>query len=117
MPFLAICRSQPSLFEISCVILISKSKNLAANEKIKQKNDRIKIILKQKDFIKQPVITQGPTFLSFSFLIDCCISVFFSFLIKAFAEFERLRLYRQAFIVYKNGENLKILIKIFCQNL
>ena len=112
MPFLAICRSQPSLFEISCVILISKSKNLAANEKIKQKNDRIKIILKQKDFIKQPVVTQGPTF-----LIDCCISVFFSFLIKAFAEFERLRLYRQAFIVYKNGENLKILIKIFCRNL
>ena len=117
MPFLAICRSQPSLFEISCVILISKSKNLAANEKIKQKNDRIKIILKQKDFIKQPVITQGPTFLSFSFLIDCRISAFFSFLIKAFADFERLRFNRQAFIVYKNGENLKILIKIFCQNL
>ena len=29
-----------------------------------------------KNFIKQPVIKQGPTFLSFSFLIDGYISVF-----------------------------------------
>ena len=43
---------------------------------------------------------------------------FFSFLIKAFANFEKLiRFHWQAFIVYKNGENLKILIEIFCQKL
>ena len=56
-----------------------------------------------------------PTFLSFSFLTECCISIFFSFLIKVFANFEQLiRFHWQAFIVYKNGENLKILIEIFC---
>ena len=43
---------------------------------------------------------------------------FFSFLIKAFANFEKLiRFHWQAFIVYKNGENLKMLIEIFCQKL
>ena len=43
---------------------------------------------------------------------------FFSFLIKAFANFEKLiRFNWQAFIVYKNGENLEILIQIFCQKL
>ena len=34
------------------------------------------LIIILKDLIKQPVIKQIPTFLSFSFLIDCCISVF-----------------------------------------
>ena len=55
----------------------------------------------------------------FSFLIDCWIIVFFfSFLIKAFADFEKLiRFHGQAFTVHKNGENLKILIEIFCQKL
>ena len=65
---------------------------------------------------KQPVIKESPTFLNFSFLTECCKSVFFSFLIKAFASFEKLiRFHWQAFIVYKNGENLKMLIEIFCQ--
>ena len=41
---------------------------------------------------------------------------FFSFLIKALANFEKLvRFHWQAFIVYKNGENLKTLIEIFYQ--
>ena len=66
-----------------------------------------------KGFIKQPVIKQSPTFPCFSFLIDCCMSVFFCFLITAFVNFEKLlKFHRQAFIVYKNGENLKILIFI-----
>ena len=35
---------------------------------------------------------------------------------KAFVNFEKLiRFYRQAFIIYKNGENLKILKEIFSQ--
>ena len=43
---------------------------------------------------------------------------FFSFLIKAFENFEKLIwLHWHAFVVYKNGENFKILIKIFFQKL
>ena len=43
---------------------------------------------------------------------------FFSFLIKAFANFEKLiRFHWQAFIVYKNWKNLKMLIQVFCQKL
>ena len=43
---------------------------------------------------------------------------FFSFLIKAFTNFEKLiRFHWQAFIAYKTGENLKTLIEIFCQKL
>ena len=62
-----------------------------------------------KDFIKQPLIKQSPTF-----LIDGCISFFF--LIKTFANFEKLkRFHWQAFIVYENGEYLKMLKEIFCQ--
>ena len=52
-------------------------------------------------------------FFFFHLLLHKC---FFSFLIKAFASFEKLiRFHWQAFIVYKNGENLKMLIEIFCQ--
>ena len=66
------------------------------------------LIIILKGFIKQPVIEQSPNFLK----------CFFSFLIKAFANFEKLiRFYRQVFIVYKNAENLKILIEIFCPKL
>ena len=34
------------------------------------------LIIIWKGFIKQPVIKQSPTFLSFSFLIDYCVTVF-----------------------------------------
>ena len=68
----------------------------------------LRLIIILKDFIKQPLIKQSPNFLK----------CFFSFLIKAFANFEKLiRFHWQAFIVYKNGENLKMLIEIFCQKL
>ena len=57
-------------------------------------------------------------FFSVFLFSSTAVSVFFSFLIKAFVNFEKLiRFHRQAFIVYKNGENLKILIKIFRQKL
>ena len=73
------------------------------------------LIIILKGFIKQPVTKESPTFLSFYFLIDRCMC-FSSFLMKAFVNFEKLiRLYQQAFIVCKNGENLKILIEIFRQ--
>ena len=76
------------------------------------------MIIVLKGFIKQPVIKQRSFFLNLSFLADCCMSVF-SFFIKAFVNFEKLiRFYRQAFIAYKNKENLKILlIEIFRQKL
>ena len=52
------------------------------------------------------------------FLIDCCISVFFYFLIKTSVNLKKLiQFHRQVFIVYKNGVNLKILIEIFCQEI
>ena len=66
--------------------------------------------------IKQPAMKLSLTFSQFfssHWLLQKC---FFSFLIKAFANFEKLiRFHWQAFIVYKNGDNLKILIEIFCQ--
>ena len=72
------------------------------------------LIIILKVLIKQSVLKQSLTFLSISFLIDCCISVFFCFLIKPFSNFEKLiRFHWQTFIGYKNGENLKILIEIF----
>ena len=44
------------------------------------------------------------------------MSVSLSFLIKAFVNFENLiKFHLQAFIVFKNGEDLKILIEIFWQ--
>ena len=68
------------------------------------------IILKY--FLEQPVIKGHFSHFFFShWLSHKC---FFPFLIKAFSNFEKLiRFYRQAFAVYKNGENLKMLIEIF----
>ena len=70
------------------------------------------------EIIKRPAIKQSPTYQFFYSLIDCCMSVFFSFVIKAFVSFEKLIIFhRQAFVLYKNVENLKVLIKIFRQKL
>ena len=83
----------------------------------------VPLIIILKDFIKQPAIKQSQPFLSFSLLIDCCVSVFSLFLSKHlqvlknwFSNFEK-RFHWQAFIVYKTGENLKILMEIFYQKL
>ena len=51
MPLLAICRF---LSDISCVFLISKSKNCAANENANKKSLTIPL----KGFVKQSVIEQ-----------------------------------------------------------
>ena len=59
-----------------------------------------------KGLYKTTSYTQSPAFLSFSLLIDCCMSVFSLFLSK-----------RCISIVFKNGENLKILIEMFHQKL
>ena len=113
MPFLAIC-----LFQLPLLIFIASSWYQKGKIALRMSLQSKKAIVILKSFIKQPVIKQSPTFLSFSFLIDCCMSVFFSFLIKAFQNFEKLiRFHRQAFIVHKNGENLKKLLEIFCLKL
>ena len=44
--------------------------------------------------------------------------MFLSFPIKLYVNLEKLiRFHRQAFIMYENGENLKILKEMFCQKL
>ena len=101
LPFLAICRSLLPL-----LIFLASSWYQKAKIGLRMSLQNKKMInyhIKIKYFIKQPVMKQSPTFLSFSFLIDCCISVFFCFRIKAFAYFENLiRFHWQAFISYKN---------------
>ena len=77
-----------SPFGISyCVILIPKKRNFGCEWACEIKKWLIIIL---KGFIKQPAIKQGPTYLSFSSLIDCCVSVFFSFVIRAFADFKNI---------------------------
>ena len=73
LPSLAICCYQFPLL----ITVISKSENSAANKFEKWKKWLIIIL---KGFIKLPVIKQSATFLSFCFLIDYCMSVFFLFL-------------------------------------
>ena len=102
-----------SPFDISCVILISKSKNWAANDLVKQKNG-----YHIKEFYKTTFYKTKCNFSQLFFSHWLLHKHFFSFLVKAFANFEKLiRFHWQACIVYKNGENLKMLIEIFCQKL
>ena len=64
----------------------------------------------QNGFIKQ-----SPIFLSFYFLTDYCMSVFSISLSKR-CKFEKMiGFHWQAFIVFKNRENLKRLREIFRQ--
>ena len=58
-----------------------------------------------------------PTFLSFSFLIDCCISVLPLSLSKRLQIFGNWWDLIGKLSLYNNGENLKMLIEIFCQKL
>ena len=61
--------------------MISKSENGAGNELEEYK---IGLIIILKDFKKQLVIVQSQTFFSFSFLIDCCMTVFSLVLSKSY---------------------------------
>ena len=86
-----------SLFDICCVILISKSENCAANELVAKLNIlwtkrsiEEKIIIILKGSIKQLVIKQSPTFPSFSILIDCFMSVFFFFSYKSVSKISKV---------------------------
>ena len=105
--FPAICRSQLPL-----LVFLASSWYQKANYgyewacKIKKW-----LIIILKGFIKQSVIKQSLTFLSFCshWLLHKSL---LSSLIKAVANFVKMiRFRRQPFIVHKNGENLKILIE------
>ena len=113
--FVAICRSQFPLLIFLASSWHQKTKiALWTSLKNKKKSCEQKDLLKKKwliaifkGFIKQPVkLKKNLNFLSFFFfhwLLDDC---FFSFLIKAFVNLEKLvRFHRQALIIYKNGEN------------
>ena len=102
LPFLAICRS---LLPLLIFLASSWYQKLGCEWACETKKKWLIIIL--KDFIKQPVIKQSQQ-----------TKCFFSVLIKAFANFEKLtRFCWQVFIIYKNGEILKMLIEIFFQKL
>ena len=90
-----------SPFDISCVILITKSKNCAANELPNKKNDYYFKGLYKTTCYKTKSISSQFCFFSLT-------------AVWMFVNFEKLiRFHRQALIVYKNGKNLKILIDIF----
>ena len=77
-----------SSFDISCDILISKSKDWAANELAKQQkmiNYHIKGL-----YIKQPVIKKS-NFSQFFFSQKLLHECLFYFFIKAFANFEKVK--------------------------
>ena len=110
LPFLAIYRSLLHLL----IFLVSPWYQKAKIELRMSLRHKKWLITILKDFIKQPVIKQSPTVLCFSFLIDCCISAFFSFLIQAsFQDFiGKLLLHIKIEKIWK-CENLKY----FTQNL
>ena len=111
LPLLAICHSQHPLLIFLASSWYQKAK-IGLQTRLQTKKW---LIIIWKDFIKQTCKTKSnfsQSFYSHWLLHEC----FFSFLIKAFENFEKLiRLHWQAFIVYKNGEYLKILIEIICR--
>ena len=71
-----------------------------------------------KDFYKTTCFKTTSNFSQYFFSHLLLHKCFFSSLIKAFSNFEKLiKFHWQTFIVNNNGENLKIMIEIFCQKL
>ena len=106
LPFLAM-PFPVSPFDIFCIILIPKSGNCTADELAKQKKWLI---------IKRLYKTACFNFYQFHLFSLTAVWVLFLLPYQSVCHFEKLiRFHRQVFIVYKTGENLKILIKIFRQ--
>ena len=113
LPFLAICCSLLPLLIYLPSSWYEKRK-IGLRTSLQQKKW---LIILLKHFIKELVIKKS-NFLQFFFSHWLLYKFFFSFLIKAFANFEKLiRFHWQAFIVYKNRENWKMQPEIFCQKL
>ena len=114
LPFLAICRSLLPFLIFFASSWYQKAKIglwMSLRNK-KMIHYQIKVLYKTTCYKTKSKISQF--FFSHWLLRKC----FFSFLIKALANFEKLiRFHRPIFIVYKNEENLKMLIEIFCQKL
>ena len=112
LPFLAICRSLLPLLIFLASPWYQKIK-IGLRTSLRNKkmiNYHIKGLYKTFCYKTKSDFSQ---FFFSHWLLDKC---FFSFLIKAFENFEKLlRFHWQAFIVCKSGENLKILIEIFYQ--
>ena len=105
----AICHSQ---FPLLMLLRHSDNKKQKLRCKWAWEIKKKWLIIILKDFIKQPTIKQSLAILSFSFLIDWCMRVSSVFFYQSVCKY-----HRQAFIGYKNGEYLKILIKVFCHKL
>ena len=112
MLFLATCRS---LFPLLIFLASSWYEKAKIGLRMSLRNKKWLIIILE-ELTKQPVIKPNPTkpkFFLYHWLLHRC---FFSILIKALANFEKLiRFHWQAFIVHKNGDNLKMLMQVFCQ--
>ena len=112
MLFLATCRS---LFPLLIFLASCWYEKAKIGLRMSLRNKKWLIIILE-ELTKQPVIKPNPTkpkFFLYHWLLHRC---FFSILIKALANFEKLiRFHWQAFIVHKNGENLKMLIETFWQ--
>ena len=110
LSFLALCRSLFPLFIFLASSWYQKAK-IGLRMRLRNKtivNYHIKGLYKTTCYKTKSNFSQF--FFSHWLLRKC----FFSFLIKAFTNFENLiRFHWQAFIVHKNGENLKMLIEIF----
>ena len=106
-----------SPFDISCVILISKSKKWPANV-LSLWNKKNPINYHVNGLYETTCYKTKSNFSQFFFSHWRLQKCFCPFLIKLFANFEKLiRFHWQAFIVYKNGENLKMMIEMFNQKL
>ena len=112
LPFLAICRSLLPLFIFLVLPWYQKAKiglRMSLRNK-KMINYHIKGLYKTTCF---KIKSNFSEFFFSHWLLHKC---FFSFLIKAFTNFEKLiRFHGEAFIVFKNGEISKMRIEIFCQ--
>ena len=115
MPFQAICRSQLPLLIIFLRHPDIKKQKSGCKWALRNKkmiNYHIKGLYKTTCYKTKSNLSQ---FFFSHWLLHKC---FFSFLSNAFANFEKLiRFHPQTLIVYKNGEDLKIPIEIFCQKL
>ena len=115
--FLAICCSHFPLLIFLASSWFQKAKLALRMSLRNEKKDHMKDYYHLNNFIKQFLIEQSPTFLSFSFLIDCCMGVFL-FTYQSVCKFWKIKnISSVSFHVYENGENLKIMIKIYRQKL
>ena len=87
LPFLAICRSQ---FPLLIFLASSWFQRAKIALQMRMRNKKTWLIILLKGFVKQSIIEQSTTFLRF-FSYWLVYECFFSFLIKAFLNFEKLK--------------------------